>query len=151
MKSKVEILEFADDFFEGSRLLGIQSDEEAYKICSVLNKKFDYAFKAQTDVLQKKEVFGDNLGLFGNVEARFYVYANVIPPCITTMYLYTNKDREFYLIDQLKKYDYLLLIFNEEMLLYQEDIIQLLATVPCIKKIETLEIESIMEKENLSF
>lgn len=157
MKNNTLILEgndYLDEFFDGGRLFGITTGMPAYRLCSLLNRQFDFKFKASPENLLQKQ-YGNNplhggLDLFSSIEAYFSVYINEMPPCITRMILYANRYEDCMLVDDLNAYDYLLLIFNAEMLLYEEDILTVLQRCGDIAHIEELDIREISEIENLS-
>lgn len=157
MKHTALVLEgndYLDEFFDGGRLFGIRTGTPAYRLCSLLNKQLDFKFRASPENLLQKQ-YGSatvpgGIDLFSSIEAYFSVYINEMPPCITRMILYTNKYEDCYLVDDLNGYDFLLLIFNAEMLLYRDDILQVLAGHEAIGHIEELDIPAISEIENLS-
>lgn len=157
MKNTALILEgndYLDEFFDGGRLFGIRTDTPAYRLCSLLNQQFDFKFRASPENLLQKQYGNDpgpgSMDLFSSIEAYFSVYINEMPPCITRMILYTNRHEDCFLVDDLNSYDYLLLIFNAEMLLYRDDILSVLSASREIGTIEELDITGVSEIENLS-
>src|SRR5690606_41181266 len=63
-----------------------------------------------------------------------------LPIC---MYLYNNHFEDIYLVDALKQYPFLLLIYNENMLLYQQPVLEILSAIDSIQRIDPIAIDNV--------
>lgn len=141
-------LDIIGSFFEDGTLYGIQSGCMDVQLCSILNKRLNYNFRLAPE-LELSKKFDDGFGLFSNITPTFSTFTNLMPPCITSMYLYNNHFEDIYLVDALKQYPFLLLIYNENMLLYQQPVLEILSAIDSIQRIDPIAIDNVKEIENL--
>lgn len=156
--SKLEITldhnDIVESFFENGRLLCIKSDLAGYELINILNRKLDFKFRAAPEhefqmKLNAVEVWGEDK--FGDTYIEFNLFSNHMPPCATTMYLYQNVAHNYHLIPSLRYYNYLLLVFHAELLMFEEDIVPVLSLIPEIESIKEVNIFEVGSIENLMF
>lgn len=102
MKLKLDIEDLANDFFEGTRLLGLVAPVKDYQFCWQLNNRMRFAFRLNNDIeiqLTKKQ----RKYFFGVYE---YKEAN---NCLEH-YLYNNQFDGEYLLPEFKHLDFLWLL-----------------------------------------
>ena len=141
-KLKLNIDDIEDDFFTGSRLLGIISQLKNYRFCWQVNAQLKYDFRLNADAevqLKKKE-----RNYF------FQVYQFCEADCETEHYIYHNQFEGEYLLPEFKHFDFLWLVKAD--IIPEEDFIDLqqnLKTIPGVQLVTELTKEKIRHKENL--
>jgi hypothetical protein len=144
-----------ESFFYKARVFGIKSNFEGYQIVNIINKALDYNFEACPDMTLTMKFsnasINGNVDLFSDAEESFLVYKNNLHPCVTEMYLYQNKTNDYYLLDSYQQYTYILLIYYDEMLLYPNDILDVLQQVKAWNAIEEINISDTKQFVNLLF
>lgn len=92
----------AEDFFEGTRLLGIVAPVKDYQLCWNLNQLFRFKFRMNNDIeiqLTKKQR-----------KYFFPVYEYYEPNSSLVHYLYNNQHEGEYLLPEFKHLDFLWLL-----------------------------------------
>lgn len=105
MKLKLDVDELNDDFFEGTRLIGITATLKNYQFCVQVNRMLGYDFRLNTDIeihLKKK-----------NRNYYFSIYQYQEPNIPLTHYLYHNQYDGEYLLPEFKHMDFLWLMKND--------------------------------------
>jgi hypothetical protein len=105
MKLRLNIDELNDDFFEGTRLLGITASLKNYQFCLQLNNQLGYHFRLNSDIeiqLRKKER-----------TYYFSVYQTPEPNSVLMHYLYHNQFDGEYLLPEFKHMDFLWLMKDD--------------------------------------
>ena len=141
-KLKLNIDGIEDDFFAGSRLLGIMSQLKNYRFCWLINAHLNFGFRLSADAevqLKKKE-----RNYF------FQVYQFCETDCETQHFIYHNQFQGEYLLPEFKHFDFLWLIKAD--MINQEDFIKLqqdLKKINGVQLVTELTHEKIKHKENL--
>lgn len=133
-----------DDFFTGTRILGIMSQLKNYRFCWLVNAYLKYDFRLNTEVeihLHKK-----NRNYF------FEVYQCCEPDCETEHFIYHNQHEGEYLLPEFKHFDFLWLIKSsmlndEDYMLLQQNLRQM----NNVQLVTELTPEKIKNKSNLIF
>ena len=146
--------EMEEGFFENARLIAVHSELAGYQLIHRINRYLDYEFRADPEHNLKmkfsaKEVWGTER--YGDAIIEFNFYTNIMPPCITEMYFYENVSDGYHLLPQLRFYNYLILIYHSDMLLYDDDILDILESIQEIKAIKEVDIAALEGKESLMF
>jgi len=149
-----------DDFFYNSRLVGINTQLEDYTISSILNKTLNLEFVRATEnsiishFHPKPKLTGS---LFEQLEVdtpntiaiEFPLFKHTPHFSSTHMYLYNNRVNGYYLLDDYKNGELLLLIKNPELLLFEWDILELLRRIKGINSAIELHLSKLKFKQNL--
>jgi hypothetical protein len=102
MKLKLDIDEMAEEFFDGTRLIGLVSSIKDYQLCWLLNQLFRLNFRMNNEIeiqLTKKQR-----------QYFFPVYEYAEPNNSLIHYLYNNQHDGEYLLPEFKHLDYLWLL-----------------------------------------
>ncbi|HYE56605.1 MAG TPA: IPExxxVDY family protein [Chitinophagaceae bacterium] len=144
MKLKLDLEELAQDFFDGSRLLGIVAPVKDYRFCWLLNHKLRFDFRMKNDIeiqLTKK-----------GRQYFFAVYEYQEPSTSLCHYLYNNQFDGEYLLPEFRHLDFLWLmkgdIASNELLTH---LTTSLKSLPCVQLVMELTIEQIRNKGHLIF
>jgi hypothetical protein len=102
MKLKLDIGDLEDDFFEGSRLLGIVAPLKGYRFCWQLNRqmRLDFRITNQIEIQLAKK----------NREYFFTVYECVQPNKTLIHYLYNNQHDGEFLLPEFRHLDFFWLL-----------------------------------------
>jgi hypothetical protein len=131
-----------DDFFSGTRLLGIMSQLKNYRFCWLVNAYLKYDFRLNTDIeiqLKKK-----NRNYF------FQVYQFCEPDCEMEHYIYHNQFEGEFLLPEFKHFDFLWLVKAD--IIPEENFITLqqnIKTINGVQLVAELTQEKIKHKGNL--
>ncbi len=102
MKLKLDMDEMAEDFFDGTRLIGIVATIKDYQLCWLLNQLFRLNFRMNNEIeiqLTKKQR-----------QYFFPVYQYAEPNNSLVHYLYNNQHDGEYLLPEFKHLDYMWLM-----------------------------------------
>ena len=131
-----------DDFFTGTRLLGIMSQLKNYRFCWLVNAQLNYDFRldADTEIQLKKK--GRNYF--------FQVYQYSETGCEMEHYIYHNQFEGEYLLPEFKHFDFLWLV-KADIIPEDEfiDLQQNLKSINGIQLVTELTAEKIKNKGNL--
>ncbi len=144
MKLRLNIEELNDDFFEGTRLLGITAPLKNYQFCWQLNKLLGFNFRLNNDVeiqLRKKDR-----------SYYFSIYEAQQPNDFLVHYLYHNQCDGEYLLPEFKHMDFLWLMKGDTV----DDekcnwIKQSIKTIAGVQLVAELTNEQIKTKGNMVF
>ena len=144
MKLRLIVDELNDDFFEGTRLLGITASLKNYQFCLQLNNLLGYHFRLNSDIeiqLRKKER-----------TYYFSVYQSAEPNSVLMHYLYHNQFDGEYLLPEFKHMDFLWLLKDD----YVDDekcnwIKQTIKNMNGVQLVAELTNEKIKNKGNMVF
>ncbi len=133
-----------DEFFEGTRLLGIVAPVKGYQFCWQLNQTLEVDFRINHELeiqLDKK-----------NRKYFFSVYDYNVPNSALTHFLYHNQFDGEYLLPEFKHLDYLWLLKGdslkeEEMSNLQQSI----RVIPSVQLVTELTNDKIRNKSHLVF
>jgi hypothetical protein len=144
MKLKLDIDDLADDFFEGTRLMGIVAPLKSYQFCWHLNQLLRFDFRINNDLeiqLIKKQR-----------KYYFSVFEYREPACSLVHYLYNNQFDGEYLLPEFRHLDYLWLLKGDTV---GNDLLQNLMssvkTVGVVQLVVELTNEKIRNKGHLIF
>lgn len=141
-KLKLNIDGIEDDFFTGSRLLGIMSPIKTYRFCWLVNAHLNFDFRLNADVevqMKKKE-----RNYF------FPVYQCCETDCEMEHYIYHNQFQGEYLLPEFKHFDFLWLVKAD--FIPEENFIKLMQNLKDIigvQLVTELNRQNIKHKENL--
>src|SRR5690606_40907950 len=102
MKLKLDLDELTDDFFQGTRLIGIVCPIKDYQFCWHINQHFHFDFRKNNDIeiqLNKKQR-----------SYYFSVFEYREPHTSLVHYLYNNQYDGEYLLPEFRNLDYLWLL-----------------------------------------
>lgn len=142
MKLVLNIDKTTDDFFEGSRLLGIMIPVKNYRFCWMLNYYLTYNFRLLSDVdihIKKK-----------NRDYHFPVYHSPDNSLQLDHYIYQNQDDGEYLIPEFRHLDFLWLLKGEDS--HQQYLAEIIGSVKSLKGLQIiteLDFNRLKNKENL--
>ncbi|WP_336514773.1 IPExxxVDY family protein [Pollutibacter soli] len=144
MKLRIDNSLMFDEFFEGTRLLGIVAPVKGYQFCWQLNQILQVDFRINHDLeiqLDKK-----------NRKYFFSIYDYNVPNSALTYFLYHNQFDGEYLLPEFKHLDYLWLakgdwVGDEELNLLQQSI----RTIPSVQLVMELTNDKIRNKGHLVF
>jgi hypothetical protein len=141
-KLKLDIDGIEDDFFAGSRILGLMCQLKNYRFCWLLNARLRFDFRLSTDheVQLKKKGRNYFFQVYG-----FYETGNELQH-----YVYQNRFEGEYLLPEFKHFDFLWLI--QATIIpddYFRDLQQNLKEINEIQLIAELTQEKIKHKANL--
>ncbi len=131
-----------EDFFTGTRLLGIISQLKGYRFCWQVNAQLQYDFRLMTDA--EVQTRKKNRNYF------FQVYQYQEPGYQMVHSIYENQYEGEYLVAELKHFDFLWLIKAD--IIPEENITDLqqnLKTISGLQLVTELQLEKIKNKENL--
>ncbi|MBS1747644.1 MAG: IPExxxVDY family protein [Bacteroidetes bacterium] len=133
---------FEDNYFTGTRMLGIISQLKGYRFCWQVNAQLQYDFRlcADAEVQTRKK----NRNYF------FQVYQYYEPGIQMVHSIYENQFEGEYLVAELKHFDFLWLI-KADIISEEEfsDLQQNLKTISGVQLVTELMLEKIKNKENL--
>lgn len=144
MKLRLNIDELNDDFFEGTRLLGITTGLKNYQFCWHINNALGYHFRLNPDIeihLKRKER-----------SYYFHVYQHNVRNSFLSHYLYHNHYDGEYLLPEFRHMDFLWLLKGDFV-----DDVQCNELIQSIKKINGVQLvaeltnEKIRNKGNMVF
>jgi len=141
-KLKLDIGGIEDDFFAGSRLLGIMSQLKNYRFCWLVNAEMNFDFRLNIDLeiqLKKK-----NRNYF------FEVYDFAGQDGEMQHYIYHNQYEGEYLLPEFKHFDFLWLM--KATIILDDNFINLqkqLKKISCVQLVTELTHEKIRHKANL--
>lgn len=142
MKLVLDIDKTTDDFFEGSRLLGIMIPARNYRFCWLLNYFLPFEFRIMSDVdihVRKK-----------NRHYHFPVYHSADNSLQLDHYIYQNQDDGEYLIPEFKHLDFLWLIKGDNADdNFIEHLMRSVKNLKGLQMITELEFSRLKHKENL--
>ncbi len=144
MKLRIDNDLMVEEFFQGTRLLGIVAPIEQYRFCWHLNQMLNFDFR-----------INNNIEIQLNKKARKYffpVYEYGEQSGTIKHYLYNNEDDGEYLLPEFKHLDFLWLIKDDIM---EEEEMKLLTnsirTIPAVQLIIEMTNEKIKNKQHLIF
>ena len=143
-KLKLDLDGIEDDFFAGTRLLGIMSLMKNYRFCWLINGELGFDFRLNADVeIQLKR------------KGRYYffpVYQFLQTECELEHYIYHNQFEGEYLLPEFKHLDFLWLVKSDRIA--EEDFVNLqhdLKNIDGIQLVAELTHEKIKNKTNMIF
>ena len=143
-KFKIDNEALAEEFFEGSRLMGIVAPVKDYQFSWQLNQVTGYKFRINNDIeiqLTKKQR-----------KYFFSIYEYPVPSTSLVHYLYNNQFEGEYLLPEFKHLDFLWLMKGDPV--SDDEIKMLMQTVrslPCVQLITEMTNEKIKNKQHLIF
>ena len=144
MKLVLDTQDMTDDFFDGTRLLGIMASMRDYQFCWQVNNMLGVDFRVNNDIeiqLKKK-----NRNYF------FSLYEYHEPSTALEHYIYKNQFDGEYLLPEFKHLDFLWLmkgdVVTDEMLQQQMESIRSINSVQLVVELTN---EKIKNKEHLVF
>jgi len=141
-KLKLNIDGIEDNFFTGTRLLGIMSQLKNYRFCWQVNAQLKYDFRLNTDVEIQLKKKGRNYF--------FSVYQFCETDFEMEHFIYHNQCEGEYLLPEYKHFDFLWLIKAD--IIPEDDFSNLqqkLKLIPGVQLVTELTTEKIRHKENL--
>lgn len=151
--------EIAEEYFHNHRLIGINTHYEGYMLSNMLNKYFNFEFKRSTaaeiiSYFQPKPKPDNLFSILGEVnnklvEICFPLYGHIPKYSSAHLYLYTNKIEGYYLLEECKNGQLLLLIRNPEFLGFDKDILELIRSIKGITSAFEVDIPKIKSIQNL--
>lgn len=140
MKLRIDNDSMLDDFFEGTRLLGIVAPIEQYKFCWHLNHLTTFNFRIDHN-LEIPMIKKDRKYFFS-------VYSFKEPNTSTVHYLYNNQHDGEFLLPEFRHLDFLWLLRDGTM----EDLnslVDLVKSIPSVQMVTELTQEKIKNKQHL--
>ena len=142
MKLKIDNETLAEEFFEGTKLLGIVAPLKDYKftweINSHLGSKFRINHSLEIQLRKKKRDYF------------FSVFEYKVPSCCMIHYLYNNQHKGEYLLPEFKHLDFLWLVTQEEMPEAEfRSLQQSLRKLPDVQLVSEMTHEKIKNKQHL--
>ncbi len=136
--------ELTDDFFAGTRLLGVMAPVKDYQFCWHLNTSIGLDFRSNNDIeiklLKKKRWYF------------FEVYEYCEPTRFLSHYVYNNQFDGEYLLPEFKHLDFLWLMKGDEVSDESlQETIQTIKTINSVQLVLELTNEKIKNKEHLVF
>ncbi|MCA6439329.1 MAG: IPExxxVDY family protein [Sediminibacterium sp.] len=144
MKLSLDVDLINEEFFEGTRLLGITATVKNYQFCMQLNNKLGYNFRLNPEIeIQLKR---KNRNYF------FSIYQFKEPTTPLTHYLYQNQFDGEYLLPEFKHMDFLWLMKDD----YVDEekcnwILQTVRNLSGVQLVAELTNEQIKNKGNMIF
>ncbi len=131
-----------DNFFTGTRLLGVMSQLKNYRFCWLINSqlKYDFRLNAEAEIQLKKK--GRNYF--------FQVYQFCETDCEMEHYIYHNQFEGEYLLPEFKHFDFLWLLKAD--IINEDDFISLqkkIKTISEVQLVTELTPDKIKSKGNL--
>ncbi|MBS1742361.1 MAG: IPExxxVDY family protein [Bacteroidetes bacterium] len=144
VKLKIDNETLAEEFFEGTRLLGIVAPIKDYQFTWNINQYMGFEFR-----------INNSLEIQLNKKSRNYffsIYDYEVPGCCLVHYLYHNQYDGEYLLPEFKHLDFLWLtkgedVSNEEINLLQQSI----KLLPSVQLVNEMTHEKIKNKQHLIF
>lgn len=133
-----------DDFFGGTRILGIMSQLKNYRFCWLVNSYLNYDFRLNTEVEIQLRKKGRNYF--------FEVYQFCETDSEALHYIYHNQFEGEYLLPEFKHFDFLWLL--KAAMINEEDFLMLqqnLKKLSGVQHVTELAREKIKNKSNLIF
>ena len=144
MKLKLDMEEMAEDFFEGTRLIGIVAPLKDYALCWQLNHLFRFEFRNNPDI---------EIQLTKRQRRYFFsIFEYGEPNTSLTHYLYNNQHDGEYLLPEFKHLDFLWLLKGDvvpDKLL--QEVVNSIREIKAVQLVVELTNESIKHKEHLVF
>ena len=143
-KFKIDNETLAEEFFDGSRLMGIVAPVKDYQFSWQLNQVTGYKFRINNDIeiqLTKKQR-----------KYFFSIYEYPVPSTCLVHYLYNNQFEGEYLLPEFKHLDFLWLMKGDPV--SDDEIKMLMQTVrslPSVQLITEMTNEKIKNKQHLIF
>ena len=143
-KFKIDNEALAEEFFDGSRLMGIVAPVKDYQFRWQLNQVTGYKFRINNDIeiqLTKKQR-----------RYFFSIYEYPVPSASLVHYLYNNQFEGEYLLPEFKHLDFLWLMKGD--LVSDDEIKMLMQTIrslPSVQLITEMTNEKIKNKQHLIF
>jgi hypothetical protein len=143
-KFKIDNEALAEEFFDGSRLMGIVAPVKDYQFSWQLNQVTGYKFRINNDIeiqLTKKQR-----------KYFFSIYEYPVPSTCLVHYLYNNQFEGEYLLPEFKHLDFLWLMKGDPV--SDDEIKMLMQTVrslPSVQLITEMTNEKIKNKQHLIF
>jgi hypothetical protein len=141
-KLKLNVDTIEDNFFTGSRLLGIMSQLKNYRFCWLINSTLSFDFRLNTEIEIQMKKKGRNYF--------FDVYSFFETDHEFEHYIYNNQFEGEYLLPEFKHFDFLWLIKAD--IIPEENLVNLqqgLKKISGIQLVAELTKEKIRNKENL--
>ena len=141
-KLKLNVDTIEDNFFTGSRLLGIMSQLKNYRFCWLMNSTLNFDFRLNTEIEIQMKKKGRNYF--------FDVYSFFETDNELEHYIYNNQFEGEYLLPEFKHFDFLWLIKAD--IIPEENLASLqqsLKKINGIQLVTELTKEKIRNKENL--
>jgi hypothetical protein len=143
-KFKIDNEALAEEFFEGSRLMGIVAPVKNYQFGWMLNQVTGFNFRVNNDIeiqLTKKER-----------RYFFSIYEYQVPSVSLVHYLYNNQFDGEYLLPEFKHLDFLWLmkgdpVSDDEI----KSLMQTIRSIPSVQLISEMTNEKIKNKQHLIF
>ena len=141
---KIDNEAIAEEFFDGTRLMGIVAPVKNYQFSWQLNQVTGFNFRVNHDIeiqLTKKER-----------KYFFSIYEYKVPSAVLTHYLYNNQCDGEYLLPEFKHLDFLWLMTGDPV--SDDEIKALMQTVrslPSVQLITEMTNEKIKNKQHLIF
>ncbi|MDR3714413.1 MAG: IPExxxVDY family protein [Puia sp.] len=144
MKLKLDIEELANDFFEGTHLLGIVAPVRDYQFCWQLNNRLRFDFRINNEIeiqLTKKQR-----------KYFFCVYEYIEANSSLRHYLYNNQFDGEYLLPEFRHLDFLWLLKGDAVQEGTlEDLLQSIKTIGGVQLVTLLAQEKIKSRGHLIF
>lgn len=141
-KLKLDIDALENDFFTGSRLLGIMSQLKNYRFCWLVNAQLNFDFRLNTDAEVQVKKRGRNY--FFEVYTFFETNGEILH------YIYHNQFEGEYLLPEFKHFDFLWLV--KAAIIPEDNFIKLqqeLKKINDVQLVTELTHEKIKNKGNL--
>ena len=144
MKLKLDSDWMAEDFFEDTRLLGLQAPVKPYQLCWLLNQLFRFNFRLNNDI---------EIELSRKQRTYFFpVYQYAEPNSSLVHYLYNNQNDGEYLLPEFKNLDFLWLMKGDNVEHgLVNDMISSIKTLKGVQLVIELTNEKIKNKGHLIF
>ncbi|MDB5202218.1 MAG: IPExxxVDY family protein [Ferruginibacter sp.] len=144
MKLRIDNETLAEEFFEGTSLLGIVAPIKDYLFTWHINQNMGFHFRINNSIeiqLRKKD-----RNYF------FSIYEYKVPGCCMVHYLYNNQYDGEYLLPEFKHLDFLWLVAGEEMDKEElQSLQQSLKSMPSVQFVNEMTNEKIKHKQHLIF
>ena len=143
MKLKLDDDQMSDNFFEGTRILGIASTLKNYQLCFHIEKELFIDFRTSADL---------QIPLENNKRSySFTVYEFVQPNIATEHFLYSNKNDGEALLPELQHLDFIWLLKGNHFFIDDEfsKLQQRLRVINGIQLVTEVSQDKIKSKDNL--
>lgn len=143
MKLKLDNDDLADDFFDGTRLIGIVASLKNYQFCWQANHLLQFDFRASQDEIK---LFKKNRWYY------FSIFEYHEPTNCLVHYLYNNQYEGEYLLPEFRHLDFLWLL-KEDVVTddYLQQLMQSIKTIGGVQLVMELTNEKIKNKGHLIF
>lgn len=144
MRLKIDNETLAEEFFEGTHLLGIVAPVKDYQFSWYVNQRMGFQFRInnslEIQLIKKKRNYF------------FSIYEYAVPGCCTTHYLYHNQFDGEYLLPEFKHLDFLWLVRGDEMTTEEVNALQQsIRLLPAVQLVNVMTHEKIKNKQHLIF